>query len=121
MATHGLGDFCAMSSVTASSDIDRVKPEDLPRWTSICLEAIISTINGKLDFQTNFNAKTVAVTFSAPSVDTAFIHGLGRVPQGYIVVGSTAAMSVYDGSGAGTESLLYLRSSAAGTARILVY
>lgn len=110
-----------MSSITASSDIDRVKPEDLPRWTSICLENIISTVNGKLDFQTNFNQKTVSVSFSAADTDTAVSHGLGRAVTGYILVGASAAMSLYDGSSGGTDQVLYLKSSATGSARILLY
>lgn len=110
-----------MSSITASSDIDRVKPEDLPRWTALCLENIISTINGKLDFQSNFNQKTVSVNFSAADTDTAVSHGLGRVITGYILVGSSAALSIYDGTSGSTDQVLYLRASATGSARILVY
>jgi hypothetical protein len=110
-----------MSKVTISSDIDRVSPEDLPRYTAIALDAIIGTINGNLDFQTNFNAKTSSVIFSAANTDTAVIHGLGRVPIGYIVYGTTAAMSIYDGATPSTSQLLYLRASATGTARILIY
>lgn len=110
-----------MSKINSSTDIDRVTPEDLPRYTSIVLGDIVGTINGNLDFATNFNAKTSSVIFSAANTDTAIIHGLGRVPTGYIVYGATAAMSVYDGATPSTSQLLYLRASATGTARILIY
>lgn len=106
--------------INASSDVDRVKPEDLARYTNMILEQIVQAINGKLSFGDNFDAKLLTVTFSAANTDVATIHGLGRVPAYYIVLGSSAATNIYDGSSANTSSLLYLRASATGTVRVMV-
>jgi len=107
--------------LSAAPDVERVKPEDLARYTSIFLTQVVELLNNNLSFADNFNAKILTITFSSANVEVATIHGLGRVPSGYIVLGSTAATSVYDGASANTSSLLYLRSSAVAQARVLVF
>lgn len=59
--------------------------EDLRRYVAAALEAIVIQINGKLTF--GQNVQTFGpVTASFDSITpTKIIHGLGRVPQGYIV------------------------------------
>lgn len=106
--------------ITANADVDRVKPEDFPRYVSIFLSQVTTMTSNGLNFTENFDGKTLTITFSAANVDVAGIHGLGRAPNGYIVLGTTAAMSIYDGASANTAQLIYFRSSAVGTARILV-
>ncbi len=111
-----------MSKVTASSDIDNVKPEEVARFVDIALQDIIATVNGKLDFAANFNAKEVTVIFTAANTDTAAVHGLGRVATRYILTSSNVALNViYTGAAAGTSSTMYLKSSVVGTATILIY
>lgn len=107
---------------SASTDIDRLEgEEEVKRWVAIALDQVGQILNNGLLFSDNFNAKILTVTFPVANVEVASLHGLGRVPSGYIQVGQTAATIVYDGSSANTASLLYLRASAAGTVRILVY
>lgn len=106
--------------ITASPDVDRVKPEELARYTSIFLSQVVEKFNKNLNFTDDFSGNIINVTFSSANVDVASIHGLGRVPSGYIILGASAAMSVYDGASANTSSLIYLRSSAAGVAKVLV-
>lgn len=106
--------------LTASPDVDRVEADQAPRYTSMFLTQVVEALNNNLNFTDNFNAKTVTVTISQANTDTAVIHGLGRVPSGYIILGSTAATQVYDGAGANTAQLLYLRASAVAQVRILV-
>ena len=49
-------------------------------------------------------------------------HGLSRVPTGYIVVSQDKAASLYKGSTAWTNEIIYLKSSVASTAwKILIY
>lgn len=107
--------------ISASSDIDKLKAEEVQKYVALYLDQVTNLVNGNLSFADNFNAKLLTVTFSAANTDVASIHGLGRVPSGYFLVGSTAAMSIYDGASANTSSLLYLRSNATGTARLVVF
>ena len=107
-----------MSKLTASTDIDRFEAQDAQvnealKYATLALEQVGQLLNNGLGFADNFNAKLLAVTFSAGNTDVASLHGLGRVPQGYFQVGQTAASLIYDGSSANTSSLLYLRASAA--------
>lgn len=107
---------------SASTGIDRLeKPEDAPRFTSLALAQVQQILNNGILFSDNFDAKQLSITFSTANTDTAAIHGLGRVPSGYILVGANAAMNVYDGASTSTSQVLYLKSSATGTARLLVY
>ena len=107
--------------ITASPDVDRVEDKDLARYTSIFLNQVVDALNNNLTLTENLNAKILTFTFSTANVDVATIHGLGRVPQGYFVVGQNAAASVYDGASANTAQLLYLRSSAVAQVRLVVF
>lgn len=64
----------------------------------------------------------VRVTFAAPATDTPVHHGIkGKVS--YVLAGSSAAMTLYDGvdpSGEYQSGVLWLRSTASGTATIMV-
>jgi hypothetical protein len=110
-----------MSKITASADLDKVKPEEIPRYVSILASDIIAQVNGGLDFATNFNQKTVTATFSSANTDTAIQHNLGRVPVGYFSIGQTAALIVYNGTSPSTSSVIYLRASAAGSATLIFF
>jgi hypothetical protein len=59
--------------------------------------------------------------FSFPSadVDVAVSHGLGRAPEGYIVVGRSAGVTVYNGSASSSEDLLVLRATGAAEVDVL--
>ncbi len=110
-----------MSKVTASSDMSNIDPKEMPRYVDICLSDIIAVMNGKLDFQSNFNAKEVSVVFSAADTDTAVTHSLGRIATRYIVTSSTGGLVLYTGATAGSSSTMYLKSSATGTVTVLIY
>ena len=110
-----------MSSITASSNFTNVKPEELAKYVDLFGQDVTTTINGQLDFATNFNAKEITVVFASSNTDTATGHTLGRIPVRYIVTSATTAMSVYNGATASTSSTIYLKSSATGTATILIY
>ena len=106
--------------VTASPDVNKVKPEDIALYTSMALTEIIQVINGNLSLADNFSGKILTITFSTANVEVATPHGLGRVPSYYIVLGSSVATNIYDGSSANTAQLLYLRASVSATVRVLV-
>lgn len=106
----------APQSVSQSEDL-----ESLKRFTSQTLDAIISEVNGRLNFVDNIQGTIQSFVFSGPGVEVSVDHGLGKVPTGYIVISLSTAMTVYDGSTANSNIKLYLRSSVAGTARVFVF
>ncbi len=110
-----------MSSITASTDMDKVTDDDLSKYAELFFSDVVRVVNGGLDFQTNFNCKLVSITFGAFDTDTSIAHGLGRVPAGYIVTSSTAATGVYNGSIASTSSNLTLRSSNLATVGLIIF
>jgi hypothetical protein len=64
------------------------------------------------------------ISVAFPGAGTAaVVHGLGRVPQGYTVEGLSAAITVSDGTPGPLPATthLYLASTGAGTARLLVF
>ncbi len=110
-----------MSSIQASTDMTQVKPEELAKFIDLFCQDVAETINGKLDFTTNFNCKLLSITFGAAATDTGVVHGLGRVPIGYIVTSASAATSVYSGSVSSSSTSLVLRASAAATVGLIVF
>jgi len=110
-----------MSSIKASDDMSQVPPEQLQRFLDILAKDIVSTVNGKLDFQTNFNCTLISVPFTAANTQQAILHGLGRVPVGYIKTRASANMEVFDGTSGNTSNVLYLQASAPGTVGLLIY
>ncbi len=106
--------------ITATSNLQQVKEEELARYTDIFCQDVTQVVNGQLDFS-NFNAKSVSVTFLSANSTVAVNHGLSRIPLGYLVQSLTANMVIFNGTSGNTTSILYLQSSAAGTASLLVY
>lgn len=68
----------------------------------------------------NFRGAYLTCVFTATDTNTAFKHGLSFVPQNYFVVGTSVAMSIYDGN-SNDSSFVNLKSTVAGTARIFVF
>lgn len=94
--------------------------EDLVRYTSQFSDATTSVVNGRLDFS-NLFTQTVSVVFTVPNTTISVAHDLGFVPNGYIEIGKTAAIIIFDGNQANTKTTLFVQASAAGSARLLVY
>src|SRR5688500_6010397 len=112
-----------MSKVSASYECQAAPEKDLPRFLTLFGEQVSRALNNGLDFETNFNSKSVSVlmTFSSANTDSSVAHGHCRVPVGYIIIGLSGTLTVYDGVGANTATNLFLRASATGTSRLLVY
>jgi hypothetical protein len=110
-----------MSKVQASSDLSTIKPEELQKYTTLALNDIVQTVNGKLEFGPNISGRMVVVQFTAANTDTTMAHGLGKTPSGYLVIGLSASMIVYNGTVANTSTNVILRSSAIGTATLFVF
>jgi len=110
-----------MKAKTPMSVSNIVDLAGLKRYASQMFDAILLVINGNISFGDNIQSTTLPVDFNKANTDIQVGHNLGRAPNGYIVVGRSASMTVYDGAQAADADNLYLRSSATGTARILVF
>lgn len=107
----------SLSQITTSN----VKTwEELKRYASQAITACIDTINGNLDYD-NFKSTTVDVTFAAANTSTKVSHTLGRMPKGYHATNLSVSMVVYKGDPAYSDSEIFLKSSAIGTATIIVF
>ena len=110
-----------MSKITASTDLDKVKPEDLPRYLTLFAQDVAKQLSNSLDFATNFNGKEISVTFTAANTEVATAHTLGRAPSKYVVTSASTALSVYSGATSNSSDTIYLKSSAIGVATLLIY
>lgn len=113
-----------MSKLTYDPGVDKIpkeKTEEQMRFISQNFDQIKSIVNNGLLLADNFDGKILNMTFSSANTDTSAAHGLGRVPQGYLVLKRSASMIVYDGSTSWSSSSIFLKSSATGTISVLVY
>ncbi len=69
----------------------------------------------------NLNARFLnIVTNATANTESAFAHGLGRVPVGYIVVRNGNGGVIYDGVTAWTKDNIYLRCTTASNPVLLI-
>lgn len=67
-------------------------------------------------FTENVDLKEVNFTSNAtPDAEDTISHGLGKVPNGYIVIGRNKAGVLYNGTTAWTMTNIYLKSNVAST------
>jgi hypothetical protein len=95
--------------------------DDLKRFISQVMNQITTIFNNRITFADNFDGKSVSVSFTQSGVDTAVVHGLGRAAIGYFIINASAPMSLYNGSIASNDSILFLRSNNTGSATIMVF
>lgn len=86
------------------------------------VEAIVSEVNGSLDFVQNIRASGPSTVVFPNSTDIVTVtHTLNRVPLGFIVINLDAAITLYKPASPAWETgKIYLKSSGAGTAIIYV-
>jgi hypothetical protein len=106
----------AIDDISNVADVDQVK-RFVTQFQINCKEVV----NGNIDFTDNCRTALVSVTFTATNTNTSVSHGLGRVPRGFILVGSSVAMNVYNGSGTTDGTSLSVKADATGTASLLVF
>jgi hypothetical protein len=109
-------------------NIENIKENEDPeplkdRWKylSIQLKSYYDLLNRGLRFSDNFNSKVLSAEFTLADTDTVFTHGLGFTPTGYITIGLSVAMIVYNGDGTWNNTDIVLKSDVVGTATILVF
>lgn len=96
--------------------------EQLGRYVQVAFDDIDSVINGGIEFNQNIDAKQIACIFQTANSDAVFAHGLGRIPNGFFVVGLDVASIIYNGAAHNTTDLIYLRSNTASVnAKVMVY
>lgn len=94
--------------------------EEFRRFASSCVSQIRDVINGRVSLTDNCETSLVSVTFSAAG-DQDVKHQLGRTPQGYIVAGRSANISLFDGSGERNTESISIQSDGAGSASLLIF
>lgn len=110
-----------MASIQLPDVGNLTKLEDLIRQCGIAFSRVSVAFNGGLDLADNVRGKVANITFLTANQETKIDHNLGYKPKGYFLIGSTAALSIYDGLNGSTEKSTYLKSSAVGSARILFF
>lgn len=98
---------------------DKELIKSLVLWSNV-LQAIL---DAGISFDDNMDVAFVSYTsHGTPGTETAVAHDLGKVPDGYIVAGQTAAGSAYDGTTTNTKTTIYLKSDvAAVTFRLIIF
>lgn len=110
-----------MSKITKSPQIINVPDEKKWEYLTKYLINLTEVINGGLQFENNLRTKIVSHTFSAANTNESVTHGLGFVPNGYILAGSSVSLNLYDGTGTTSKTVISLKASAAGTAKIIFF
>lgn len=111
-----------MGKVQTSTKIENLSDiEDVKRYTSIALDAIVDEVNGNLTVKDNLSMKLVSVTFTVSNSEILISHGLGRAPLGFLVASLTNAATIYDGVSENGATNYYLRASATCGAKVLFF
>lgn len=96
--------------------------DDVIRYNSIVFDAFLNTFTGNISFTDNIFVSRVDLSFTGANTETIVNHTLKVIPTGYIKVRSSAAMEIYDSSvNLWNKGYIYVKSSAIGTATILVF
>lgn len=96
--------------------------KEFRRKVSIVFDRVIHILNLGILFSDNFDATTVDnVTFTTAGVDVAVPHNLGRTPVGYMIQSQSTSAVIYAGASQNTDKNLFLRSTGANVARVMVY
>lgn len=101
------------------SNLDNL--EDLVRYVSQSIGDLTQVVNGHISLTDNCETSLVSATFTAANSTISVDHSLGRMPKGYLVAGLTTAIQIFDGNQSNTENVIYLQSSGAGVAQLLVF
>lgn len=95
--------------------------EGLRRFTTVSLDDILRAINGEIDFIDNCSTKLVSVSSDAADSEIKVTHSLKRIPNGYLLAGSSKAAAIYDGVTPATLNDIYIRINAVGKFKVLIF
>lgn len=85
------------------------------------MEQVAFILNGNTDVLDNLKLQTHRVVFTGIAQDFDIRHNLGRVARGYFVIRKSGNFNIYDGSNDWTANSVFLRSSAVGSATVLIF
>ncbi len=96
--------------------------DDLKRFTDQITSALVSIVNGGLNFGDNVAVSFTTFTFIAANTTYQINHTLGVIPTGYIPISKSISTDIYNGTGSSTTTYLYLKSSVANaTVTVMVF
>jgi len=95
--------------------------KDFVRWAAQVFESIYSLFNRNISFVDNCKTSLVSVTFAASNTQQAVPHTLGKIPTGYMTVGSASSGVVYAGASQSTTQYIYLQCTTAETKNLLIF
>jgi len=108
-----------MAKVT-DMDTSTAQPSEFQRYSSIQMQNVVTILNKGIQIRDNFDCTIADVEFASANADVEVSHNLSRPPLGYFAVGLSAAMIIYTGSVPANSSKITLKSSAAGSAKIVI-
>lgn len=89
------------------------------RYIQIFLQDVKETVNGNLELAVNNRLNIKTVLFSQANTDVVIEHGLGRIPNGYIVVGLNSSAVIFEGPLQKTVTTIGLRATVNCTAKLI--
>lgn len=112
-----------MGRILAPKDLSSTTdPQEFIQKASQLFKQLCDILGGKLTFGDNIQGRMVDAVFTAANSDTIVSHGLQYTPTGYLVIGKSVALDVYGMSGPGWNGdVILLRSTAVGTAKLIVF
>ena len=102
-------------------NVENAKGDD--RWQALVLfcKDVYNILNKGFTLSDNAKGTLLEIVIPAANTNVQVRHGLDIVPQNYILVGSLAATSVYDGTQANDKTYFNIRSSVATTVRLFIF
>lgn len=97
---------------------------DVTRYVSAALQAIYREFNGRITFVDNISASgPLVATFVDSSTPVMVKHSLNKVPVGFIMINSSAGISLFQPNATQypwTQNQVVLQASGAGTISFFV-
>lgn len=110
-----------MGQIQASSDFVTLKTdEERWRFIKIFCDTVTQQFNGNIEFISNIKSQIVEASFVFGQ-NTQVTHNLGRIPVGYVQIGASTGLTLYNGEGSWTATTMFLIATGTGSAKILVF
>lgn len=102
-------------------DTSNTDQKNFQRYSSKQMQDVVRILNKGILFADNFDGSIVTANFTAANTNLSLTHNLNRIPTGYVALSLSAAMIIYSGTTESSETQITLKSSAVGTAVILIF